>query len=90
MAACERLVLLDHDPRELRDYAALLYHCAHYEECLQYLTSYQTATVIDNNMEGSTIKRVIALKCQSVSFPSRFFSQRTAHWRFWRMMQLLP
>ncbi|KAM0863046.1 hypothetical protein ACQ4PT_044848 [Festuca glaucescens] len=45
LAACERLVLLNHDPRELRDYAALLYHCAHYEECLQYLTSYQTATV---------------------------------------------
>ncbi|BAA90389.1 hypothetical protein [Oryza sativa Japonica Group] len=27
MAACERLILLNHDPRELRDYAALLYHC---------------------------------------------------------------
>ncbi|KAL6849959.1 hypothetical protein ACP4OV_020586 [Aristida adscensionis] len=44
LAACERLILLNHDPRELRDYAALLYHCGYYEECLQYLTLYQTAT----------------------------------------------
>ena len=58
MAACERLILLDHDPRELRDYAALLYHCAHYEECLQYLTSYQTATVINHGIQPSTIKKL--------------------------------
>lgn len=45
LAACERLVLLNHDPRELRDYAALLYHCGYYEDCLKYLTSYQTAMV---------------------------------------------
>uniref|UniRef100_A0A0E0JGX9 Protein SirB1 N-terminal domain-containing protein n=1 Tax=Oryza punctata TaxID=4537 RepID=A0A0E0JGX9_ORYPU len=43
LAACERLILLNHDPRELRDYAALLYHCGYYEDCLQYLASYQTA-----------------------------------------------
>ncbi|KAG2596778.1 uncharacterized protein LOC120706504 isoform X2 [Panicum virgatum] len=43
LAACERLILLQHDPHELRDYAALLYHCGYYEECLQYLSSYQTA-----------------------------------------------
>jgi hypothetical protein len=58
MAACERLILLDHDPRELRDYAALLYHCAHYEECLQYLTLYQTATVIDSSMQRSANKKL--------------------------------
>ncbi|CAL4957265.1 unnamed protein product [Urochloa decumbens] len=45
LAACERLILLQHDPRELRDYAALLYHCGYYEECLHYLSSYQTAMV---------------------------------------------
>ncbi|TKW12556.1 hypothetical protein SEVIR_5G043550v4 [Setaria viridis] len=45
LAACERLILLQHDPHELRDYAALLYHCGYYEECLQYLSSYQTAMV---------------------------------------------
>ncbi|OEL16475.1 hypothetical protein BAE44_0022505 [Dichanthelium oligosanthes] len=27
---CERLILLQHDPHELRDYAALLYHCGKY------------------------------------------------------------
>ncbi|KAL6627699.1 hypothetical protein ACP70R_031425 [Stipagrostis hirtigluma subsp. patula] len=48
LAACERLILLRHDPRELRDYAALLYHCGYYEDCLQYLTSYQ------NDMAGKS------------------------------------
>ncbi|KAI5006699.1 hypothetical protein ZWY2020_033942 [Hordeum vulgare] len=38
LAACERLILLNHNPCELRDYAALLYHCGYYKECLQYLT----------------------------------------------------
>ncbi|CAL4976879.1 unnamed protein product [Urochloa decumbens] len=45
LAACERLILLQHDPHELRDYAALLYHCGYYEECLHYLSLYQTAMV---------------------------------------------
>ncbi|KAJ1283286.1 hypothetical protein BS78_03G116900 [Paspalum vaginatum] len=43
LAACERLILLHHDPHDLRDYAALLYHCGYYEDCLHYLSSYQTA-----------------------------------------------
>ncbi|WVZ71642.1 hypothetical protein U9M48_020209 [Paspalum notatum var. saurae] len=43
LAACERLILLHHDPHDLRDYAALLYHCGYYEDCLYYLSSYQTA-----------------------------------------------
>nr|CAB3476859.1 unnamed protein product [Digitaria exilis] len=43
---CERLILLQHDPHDLRDYAALLYHCGYYEECLHYLSSYQTAVVV--------------------------------------------
>ncbi|TVU22630.1 hypothetical protein EJB05_32343, partial [Eragrostis curvula] len=43
LAACERLILLNHDPHELRDYAALLYHCGYYEDCLEYLIAYQTA-----------------------------------------------
>ncbi|VAH76052.1 unnamed protein product [Triticum turgidum subsp. durum] len=45
LAACERLILLNHNPCELRDYAALLYHCGYYKDCLQYLTSYQNAMV---------------------------------------------
>ncbi|XP_010938565.1 uncharacterized protein [Elaeis guineensis] len=43
LAACERLVFLDVDFRELRDYAVLLYHCGFYGECLQCLKSYETA-----------------------------------------------
>ncbi|WOK99097.1 hypothetical protein Cni_G07809 [Canna indica] len=43
LAACERLVLLDACPQELRDYAVLLYHCGFYEECLQFLKLYQTS-----------------------------------------------
>lgn len=43
LAACERLIILHHDLHELRDYAALLYHCGYYEDCLHYLSLYQTA-----------------------------------------------
>ncbi|XP_051147273.1 uncharacterized protein LOC127262573 isoform X2 [Andrographis paniculata] len=43
LAACERLILLKTDPKELRDYAVLLYHCGFYEESLQYLKLYQQA-----------------------------------------------
>ncbi|XP_073311594.1 uncharacterized protein [Primulina huaijiensis] len=41
LAACERLILLQIDRKELRDYAALLYHCGFYVESLQYLKLYQ-------------------------------------------------
>lgn len=41
LSACERLILLQTDPKELRDYAALLYHCGFYVESLQYLKLYQ-------------------------------------------------
>ena len=50
VSACERLILLHHDPHELRDYAALLYHCGYYEDCLHYLSLYQTAKVILSGM----------------------------------------
>ncbi|XP_042006947.1 uncharacterized protein LOC121755676 isoform X1 [Salvia splendens] len=41
LSACERLILLKRDPKDLRDYAALLYHCEYYEEALQLLKHYQ-------------------------------------------------
>ncbi|XP_072961367.1 uncharacterized protein [Typha angustifolia] len=41
LAACERLILLRDSYQELRDYAALLYHCGYYEDSLQCLTTYQ-------------------------------------------------
>lgn len=46
LAACERLILLQTDPKELRDYGALLYHCGFYKEALQYLTVYQDRQVV--------------------------------------------
>ena len=44
-AACERLILLDTDAKELRDYSILLYHCGFFEESLQYLKLYQDTKV---------------------------------------------
>uniref|UniRef100_A0A6N2JYG2 Uncharacterized protein n=1 Tax=Salix viminalis TaxID=40686 RepID=A0A6N2JYG2_SALVM len=41
LSACERLILLGFDPKELRDYSVLLYHCGLYEQSLQYLKLYQ-------------------------------------------------
>ncbi|XP_023530796.1 uncharacterized protein LOC111793214 [Cucurbita pepo subsp. pepo] len=41
LAACERLILLDVDMKELRDYSILLYHCGFYEQSLEYLKLYQ-------------------------------------------------
>ncbi|XAR63533.1 hypothetical protein NMG60_11023497 [Bertholletia excelsa] len=43
LSACERLILLETDPKELRDYSVLLYHCGFYEESLQFLRYYQEA-----------------------------------------------
>ncbi|KAJ9685353.1 hypothetical protein PVL29_017398 [Vitis rotundifolia] len=41
LSACERLILLETDLTELRDYSILLYHCGFYEQSLQYLKLYQ-------------------------------------------------
>ncbi|XP_057976444.1 uncharacterized protein LOC131163752 [Malania oleifera] len=41
LSACERLVLLETDASELRDYSILLYHCGLYEESMQFLKLYQ-------------------------------------------------
>ncbi|KAL1802677.1 hypothetical protein ACET3Z_031324 [Daucus carota] len=43
LSACERLILLNTDPKELRDYSVLLYHSGFYEESLHYLKLYQDA-----------------------------------------------
>lgn len=45
VSACERLILLETDPRELRDYGALLYHAGFYEEALHFLKYYLDAKV---------------------------------------------
>ncbi|GMI80363.1 hypothetical protein HRI_001705600 [Hibiscus trionum] len=41
LSACERLILLTTDPKEMRDYSVLLYHCGLYEQALKYLRLYQ-------------------------------------------------
>lgn len=43
LSACERLILLEADAKELRDYGVLLYHCGCFEESLQFLRYYQDA-----------------------------------------------
>ncbi|PIA53766.1 hypothetical protein AQUCO_00900383v1 [Aquilegia coerulea] len=44
LAASERLILLDHDVDELRDYSILLYHCGFYKESWHYLSLYKNST----------------------------------------------
>ncbi|KAJ3671750.1 hypothetical protein LUZ60_007829 [Juncus effusus] len=44
LSACERLILLQNGNEELKDYAALLYHCGYYKDCLNYLNLYQASS----------------------------------------------
>ncbi|XP_049402769.1 uncharacterized protein LOC125866459 isoform X1 [Solanum stenotomum] len=64
LSACERLILLQTDPKELRDYGALLYHCGFYKEALQYLTVYQdgqkeSLDLIDNVEEEEALEKLM-------------------------------
>ncbi|XP_057524975.1 uncharacterized protein LOC130804526 [Amaranthus tricolor] len=63
LSACERLILLEANPEELRDYAALLYHCSYYEEALHYLKLYndvkQTADSPHNAAENDAVDKLI-------------------------------
>ncbi|XP_039070498.1 uncharacterized protein LOC120217481 isoform X2 [Hibiscus syriacus] len=43
LSACERLILLKNNPKEMRDYSILLYHCGLYDQSLKYLKLYQEA-----------------------------------------------
>lgn len=43
--ACERLILLNTDAKELRDYSILLYLCGFYEQSLEFLKLYQDTKV---------------------------------------------
>lgn len=63
LSACERLIILQTDPKELRDYGALLYHCGFYKEALQYLTVYQDGQkeslgLIDNVEEEEALEKL--------------------------------
>ncbi|KAJ8529329.1 hypothetical protein K7X08_036164 [Anisodus acutangulus] len=63
LSACERLILLQTDPKELRDYGVLLYHCGFYKEALQYLTLYQdrkeSSGLIDNVEEEAAMDKLM-------------------------------
>ncbi|GAV75274.1 Transglut_core2 domain-containing protein [Cephalotus follicularis] len=71
LSACERLILLGIDSKELRDYSILLYHCGFYEQSLQYLKFYQktkssslqkqSADSISNMEEDAVEKLMIRL-----------------------------
>ncbi|XP_010557866.1 PREDICTED: uncharacterized protein LOC104826727 isoform X3 [Tarenaya hassleriana] len=51
LSACERLILLETDPKELRDYSVLLYHCGFYKESLQYLQLYRESEDVTKTAE---------------------------------------
>ncbi|OMO87433.1 hypothetical protein COLO4_20658 [Corchorus olitorius] len=53
LSACERLVLLQTDPKEMRDYSILLYHCGFYEQSLKYLKLYQDAKSSSSQNEST-------------------------------------
>lgn len=53
--ACEHLILLETDSKELRDYSVLLYHSGFYEESLQYLKLYQESEVNYFNLANQSM-----------------------------------
>nr|GEZ52551.1 hypothetical protein [Tanacetum cinerariifolium] len=57
LSACERLIILEADSTELRDYGVLLYHCGFYKESLQYLKLYQDtekSTIVKQVLDSVT------------------------------------
>ncbi|KAB2078867.1 hypothetical protein ES319_A06G192700v1 [Gossypium barbadense] len=54
LSACERLILLKTDPKEIRDYSILLYHCGLYQQSLKYLRLYQDAKSPSSSQSRST------------------------------------
>ncbi|GLT88594.1 hypothetical protein SLE2022_066120 [Rubroshorea leprosula] len=59
LSACERLILLKVDPKELRDYSILLYHCGFYEQSLQYLKLYQESK---SSLQNRSLNSVSSLE----------------------------
>ncbi|XP_062093174.1 uncharacterized protein LOC133798732 [Humulus lupulus] len=53
LAACERLILLETDEKELRDYSILLYLCGFYEQSLDYLKLYHESKVPSTQKQQS-------------------------------------
>ncbi|MBA0665017.1 hypothetical protein Goklo_004943 [Gossypium klotzschianum] len=68
LSACERLILLRTNPKEMRDYSILLYHCGLYEQALKFLKLYQDmksssaqnpSTDPVSNLEEDAVKKLI-------------------------------
>ncbi|KAK7840491.1 hypothetical protein CFP56_016648 [Quercus suber] len=64
LSACERLILLDTEAKELRDYSILLYHCGFFEESLQYLKLYQDTK--DSSLKGQSADSLSSLEEDAV------------------------
>ncbi|GAB4827770.1 hypothetical protein Ancab_034656 [Ancistrocladus abbreviatus] len=96
LSACERLILLETDIKELRDYAILLYHCGFYKESLQYLKLYQELKRQQQNQESMSFikaeedaveKLIVRLNLilmeegwRGPSQPSSFFRSNSEPW----------
>ncbi|KAL8227814.1 hypothetical protein R6Q57_015398 [Mikania cordata] len=65
LSACERLIILEANSTELRDYGVLLYHCGLYKESLQYLKLYQDTEKVKQSpdlftkMEEEAVEKLI-------------------------------
>ncbi|KAF7836218.1 Protein SirB1 [Senna tora] len=53
LAACERLILLKSNAKELRDYSILLYHCGLYKQSLEYMMLYKDSKSSSPQTESS-------------------------------------
>ncbi|KAL4367984.1 hypothetical protein GQ457_05G033340 [Hibiscus cannabinus] len=64
LSACERLILLKNDPKEMRDYSILLYHCGLYDQSLKYLKLYQDAKRLSTDsisiLEEEAVEKLLA------------------------------
>lgn len=73
--ACERLILLRTDPKEMRDYSILLYHCGLYKQALEFLKLYQDMKVsfmVHLNMQIRSLFLRIGTNMFSELFPEFF------------------
>ncbi|KAF3434291.1 hypothetical protein FNV43_RR25394 [Rhamnella rubrinervis] len=63
LSACERLILLNTDAKELRDYSILLYLCGFYEQSLEFLKLYQDTK---NPSEQQSVDALVNLEDDAV------------------------
>ncbi|XP_015876224.3 uncharacterized protein LOC107412908 [Ziziphus jujuba] len=64
LSACERLILLNTDAKELRDYSILLYLCGFYEESLEFLKKYQDLK--NSSVQNQSVDSISSLEEDAV------------------------